>query len=174
MVGQWTPSQCKSATANTTAQVDTNVAASITDLSGKVKDATTCKAYYGSNGCDKVKATADCSWACAHAGMTAQTTYGCGVTTVCATNNGVQLPKCSSMTDMLTAICDKTADEITKIVADGKTQGRCSDTGAAFSLPAKATTAAPASTPKPASAGLLSATWAMVLTAPVISYALLV
>ena len=79
-----------------------------------------------------------------------------------------------SMTDMFTAICDKTADEITKIVADGKTAGRCSDTGAAFSLPAKATTAAPASTPKPASAGLLSATWALVLTAPVVAYALLV
>jgi hypothetical protein len=174
MVGKWTPSQCKSATANTTAQVDAAVTASVTALNAQVKDTTTCKDYYGKNGCDKVKATADCSWACAHAAMTAQTTYGCGSATVCATNNGVQLPKCSSMTDMFTAICDKTADEITKIVADGKTAGRCSDTGAAFSLPAKATTAAPASTPKPASAGLLSATWAMVLTAPVISYALLV
>jgi hypothetical protein len=117
----------------------------------QVKDATTCKEYYGKNGCDKVKATADCFWACAHAGMTAQTTYGCGAATVYATNNGVQLPKCLSMTDMFTAICDETAAEITTLVANGKTEGKCSDTGAAFSHPAKATTPVEAM-PKPASA----------------------
>ncbi len=56
-----------------------------------------------------------------------------------------------SMTDMFTAICDETAAEITTLVANGKTEGKCSDTGAAFSPPAKATTPVEAM-PKPASA----------------------
>jgi hypothetical protein len=176
MTGKWTPSQCTSiylpAANATTALVDTAVTASIGLLSGKVKDKTTCKDYYGTLGCDKVKADPDCSWACAYGGMVAQTVYGCNAKTVCATNSGVPLPKCSSMSEMLTAVCDKTAAEITKIVSDGKAASKCSDDGAAFSP----TMAPVQTTPAPAKGGcgLLSATWALVLTAPVVAYGLLV
>ncbi len=147
MTGKWTPSQCTSiylpAANATTALVDTAVIASIGLLSGKVKDKTTCKDYYGTLGCDKVKADPDCSWACAYGGMMAQTTFGCNSKTVCTTNKGVPLPKCSSMSEMLTAICDKTAEEIKTIVADGQKASKCADDGMAFSPPVQ-TTPAPA------------------------------
>jgi len=165
MTGKWTPSVCKSTNA-TTALVDK----SIETLSGQVKDKPACKEYYRNWQCDKVKADPDCSWACAYGGMVAQTVYGCNAKTVCATNSGVPLPKCSSMSEMLTAVCDKTAAEITKIVTDGKAASKCSDEGAAFSLPPVQTTPAPAK----GGCGLLSATWALVLTAPVVAYGLLV
>ena len=51
---------------------------------------------------------------------------------------GVQLPKCSSMSEMMTAVCDKTAAEIAKKVEEMKTNKEnpeCADDGVAFSPP---------------------------------------
>jgi hypothetical protein len=166
MTGKWTPSVCKSTNA-TTALVDK----SIETLSGQVKDKPACKEYYRNWQCDKVKADLDCSWACAYNNMAAQISYDCNAKTACATNGAApQLVKCSSWVEALTAVCDKTAAEITKIVADGKASGGCSDDGFAFSPTPVQTTPAPAK----GGSGLLSATWALVLTAPVVAFGLLV
>jgi hypothetical protein len=150
MTGSWTPSQCSSLylpinqTSALKTAVDNAVTVSIDGLGKMLTDKTTCKAaYVGLQICEKIKADPDCSWGCAYFGMMAQTTYGCNSKTVCATKKGVLPPKCSSMSEMLTAICDETADKIKTIVEAGKQGGMCADDGMAFSPPPQ-TTPAPA------------------------------
>ena len=126
---------------NTKAGVDAQVTTVIAGLSAALFNSTSCAKVYGMYCDKKVKTGVTCNWACAYGGMVLQTgslvrsTFSCAKATVCATNNGVQLPKCSSMTEMMTAVCDKTAAEIATMVEAGKAGKQCADDGFAFSPP---------------------------------------
>ena len=110
-------------------------------------NSTSCaKVYEKFCGAGKVKTGVTCNWACAYGDMVFKTQYGCTKATVCATNNGVQLPKCSSMSEMMTAVCDKTAAEIATMVEAGKAGKQCADDGFAFSPPPPPPPAVPKNT----------------------------
>jgi hypothetical protein len=132
----------------TKAIVDAAVTTAIEGFKTYLSNSTSCaaKVYETFCGAGKVKTGVTCNWACAYGGMVAQTTFGCAKATVCATNNGVQLPKCSSMTEMMTAVCDKTAAEIATMVEAGKAGKQCADDGFAFSPPPPPPPAVPKNT----------------------------
>ncbi len=115
-------------------------------MSASLLDKTTCKELYGNVGgvpCPKVKADLDCSWACALAAVSMQQLVSCNSATKCASNSPGLTLSCSSISEMFTAVCDKTTDEIKTIVAGWKAGGDCADDGVAFS-PFVQTTPAPA------------------------------
>ena len=119
----------------TKAGVDAQVPMIAQTLDAALFNSTSCAMVYEMFCDKKVKTGLTCNWACAYGAMSAQTMFGCAKATVCANNNGVQPPKCSSMSDMMTAVCDKTAAEIATMVAAGKDAKKCADDGKEFSPP---------------------------------------
>ena len=121
-------------------------------MSASLLDKTKCKETYGNMGgipCPKVKADLDCSWSCALAAISTQHLVSCNSATKCSPNSPGLSLSCSSVSEMFTAVCDKTTDEIKTIVAGWKAGGDCADDGVAFSpfvqtSPPVQTTPAPA------------------------------
>ena len=138
----------------TKAIVDAAVTTAIEGFKTYLSNSTSCaaKVYETFCGAGKVKTGVTCNWACAYGGMVLQTgslvrsTFSCAKATVSATNDGVQLPKCSSMSEMMTAVCDKTAAEIVTMVEAGKDAKQCADDGFAFSPPPPPPPAVPKNT----------------------------
>ena len=107
----------------------------------------------------KVKSSADfCGWACAYMAAKTEAGYSCSGTTDCSApmfGLGEKIVQCSSMREMMTAVCDMTSAEMEAVIDEMKGNG-CDDNGVTFkpaTTTGSAMTPAPTTTPTPVTTG---------------------
>ena len=142
--GSFTPSMCKSeagGNSSTAALVDAHFASILAGYKEGAADPAT---YYPRLcGQDvKVKAGVDNGWACAYYYVLIRNVYYCNKDWVCGSNPEEDKPACESMSAMLTAVCDTTADKIKGEIDSARAGGACknkADGGEEFAPPAPPT-----------------------------------
>lgn len=164
---------CKDEAGGSSSTAD-NVDTEFTKMLSGMKDnaAFSGRIWYGSYCGDKagqvqVKAGVTNDWACAEFYSAVLNSFDCDTEWVCTDGDKVEdVPACESITEMMTATCTLTADEIKSKVDKRRTDGYCknkADGGEEFSPPVIVPP------PPPSAASNLSPMWALALAASLFS-----